>query len=617
MIKNKHLLISILVLLFVFYPFPRLSAKDTAVQADRHTKCQLKVVDPQSGREWKIKNILLKSQVEINVNGKKIIIPVNRDGSFKLTKEIPSGVYDVICRLNYYDYILYSNTALNAGTQAPKGGKLIRQSIRKISRVKIEKKNPVFDIQFPPPIILVHGILSGWTRWDSWVSNLLNQGYIVFTPNHDFFMKGKEDEAAQLDRQSSLDLGHMFQDNTPNVFFICHSEGGIVMRVLVNRYPTWNKKRIKGIFTLGTPHSGTDCFGARLFGLDTCSMIYDFNPAYPNFNGIPVYAIAGHGLSSTDAMDSPNDGLVFWNDQQWSNKSPFAIYQSLADITGSNLCSEHFSGYSDTYTANGHHFPYSHSNLVAKGVDTILNHTILPIMEGTVPANTQGENLDSPGIHSKPFLRKILDRTFTLSRRSPRKIPFNVSSPAALFVNAAGIKSNINLILMDPDGKRISPDNYAAYPSASYSSDMNGYQISKPKPGIWMVEMTAGDSDDMIALEVSEKADWTLTGYTDKRSYPFDAQVVLNAKLFGETEGVTVSFIGANISSPEGTRLSSFELFDDGNHNDKGKGDGIYGNHMTLPNINGKYLGEFHVEAVSNGHPVQSEFNWNFYVRIQ
>ena len=106
-------------------------------------------------------------------------------------------------------------------------------------------------------------------------------------------------------------------------------------------------------------------------------MLYMFNRIYQSFNGVPVYAISGHGLPYIDLIASPHDGIVYWSDFLLMNKSPFAICHSLDPYGIFVSDTETFTGYSNFYTPNGHHFPFWHTNLVTKGVDAILKKTII------------------------------------------------------------------------------------------------------------------------------------------------------------------------------------------------------------------------------------------------
>ncbi|MCU0286034.1 MAG: hypothetical protein MUF15_06510 [Acidobacteria bacterium] len=518
------ILISFAFSLLMQYPLQSELKKQNQTQ---YFQGQLKVVDSQTGKAWNINNIILPSTVEITGNGKFITIPINEDGTFKTKEIIPPAYYNIICKLQYYDHIPFCNDDAWGGEPAPANGKIVRQALRKMSYVKIDQLNPVLDIEFPLPIFLIHGVRCGWSSWHTWANDFLNQGYIIYTPNHDFQEINKKGEADQVAAQFFADLDYtydskhlaLFKDKYPDVYFICHSEGGIALRVLVNNYPNI-KNRIKLIFTLGTPHSGSDIPFASLFGLDKRNMVYSFNKKYPTFNGVPVYAISGHGMTSPyiDFIASPHDGIVYWNDYAMVNKSTFSICNTN-DPQGMFLSTtENFAGYSNFYTDNGHHFPFKHSNLVDNEGGSLLRENIIDIMTDNVTNKDAQQNNFNYSQNAQPSQENLLTGTFSLPRLATKRFLVNVSTADTFIVNAMGIKSNIALILIDPDGKTISKDNYGSYASASYSSDIMtgiGYHIATPKPGQWTIEVTSGNVDDTIALGASLKSNWVFLGYAD------------------------------------------------------------------------------------------------------
>src|SRR5258706_12346760 len=89
---------------------------------------------------------------------------------------------------------------------------------------------------------------------------------------------------------------------------IAHSEGGVVTRVL-DLDAVFSQWSIKKVFTLGTPHSGTDWTLLPLwYGLDRSYMTQSFNNTYGAFKA-PVYAITGR----TASCWWPTDLVVWWS----------------------------------------------------------------------------------------------------------------------------------------------------------------------------------------------------------------------------------------------------------------------------------------------------------------
>jgi Leucine-rich repeat (LRR) protein/triacylglycerol esterase/lipase EstA (alpha/beta hydrolase family) len=595
------------------------------VNEDIKVSGRLRVVDPNTQKEWPIDHISLPSQVELNGSVKNITIAVNSDGTFEATEMLSEGSYSCICSLQYNDYIPYDNSEYLGGDPAPPGNILKRLSVRKFT-VNIDKDHSYINIDFPLPIFCVHSIRAGWKFWNSWASYLLSEGYIVFTPNHDSLYISKATESDQLANQFFTDLNSaynnsgigLFNQNYPNVFFICHGEGGVVARVLVYQY-TMIKNKIKAIFTLGTPHSGTDLSGAEIYSLSKSSMIFQFNKIYDTFNGVPVYAVSGHGLGIINSPEMHNDGIVFWNHPE-TNRSPFAICTGTDPSGISYNTTESFTGYSEECLSNGHHFPLSHSNLVKDGSVDILINTIIPYMTGSQLTFNEAiypSDIKKKKSSSETFLRKILDQSFPISSGSSKSFEIKVPTTDLLAIHAMGIKSEISVNLTDPAGKSITGANYTTFPNVKYSSDIiTGieYRISTPIQGKWTIVVKAGSKNDVVAIGCSISSMWDIHGYTDKSTYQPKEQAILKAKISGASSGTTISKIQASIFNINWVELSKIDLYDDGKHSDENKGDGIYANTVNVSNTEGVYFVKFYSEALVGGQSTQRESKWNFSV---
>jgi Leucine-rich repeat (LRR) protein/triacylglycerol esterase/lipase EstA (alpha/beta hydrolase family) len=595
------------------------------VNEDIKVSGRLRVVDPNTQKEWPIDHISLPSQVELNGNVKNITIAVNPDGTFEATEMLPEGSYSGICRLQYNDYIQYGNIEYLGADPPPPGNILKRLSVRKFT-VNIDKDHSYISIDFPLPVFCIHSIRAGWKFWNSWASYLLSEGYIVFTPNHDSLYISKATESEQLANQFFTDLNSaynssgigLFNQNYPNVFFICHGEGGVVARVLVYQYTTF-KNKIKSIFTLGTPHSGTDLSGAEIYSLSKSSMMSQFNKIYDTFNGVPVYAVSGHGLGIINSPEMHNDGIVFWNHPE-TNRSPFAICTGTDPSGISYNTTESFPGYSEDCLSNGHHFPLSHSNLVKDGSVDILINTIIPYMTGSQLSFIEEiypSDINQEKSSSSTFLRKILDQSFPISSGSSKSYEIKVPTTDLLAIHALGIKSEISVNLTDPAGKSITSTNYNTFPNVKYSSDIiTGieYRISTPIPGKWTIVVKGGNKNDVVAMGCSINSTWDIKGYTDKSTYQPKEQAILKAKISGSASGTTISKIQASIFNINWIELSKIDLYDDGKHSDDNKGDGIYANTVNVSNTEGLYFVKFYSEAMVGGQSTQRESKWNFSV---
>ncbi|MCX6580185.1 MAG: hypothetical protein NT166_08375 [Candidatus Aminicenantes bacterium] len=571
------------------------------------------------------------SNVKINNANKEWAI--NEDGSFRVDGfSFKIGeTYDVTAALKYNDYINVDN----GNTPPPSENKEPRISTR-IGSIKIQQGPNTLNIDFPPPVFMIHGIISGWKNWNLWAKELLKIGYIVFTPNHNYIKRNpsytKKDEAFEILNQYTSDIYGLFfevvlwQQSRADITFICHSEGGVVMRAFVNDFPSIAKK-IKKIYTLGTPHSGTDCLGlaAWHYGLGVDQMM-GFNEKYPNFKDVPVYAISGHGSEKPSINNCflNSDGVVYWSTPMLDNVncSPFKIliqiksnpidYFNYITTPGGN-----FEGFNTVYKDNGHHFGYAHTNLIKDGIRDILINTILRLMEGLEIEKSdscdadRNTSQDSPASESVDL--PIFKDEYYLSSNSSKSAQVNVSSTESATFAAFSERMDIGLSLTDPTGKVITSTNYSSNPSIKYSKTDWGvqYSITNPNVGVWKVRVTAKNTSDYVAVGVYQKSTWGIRGVSNKTEYNPNSQAILNAKIDGSSAGVTITNFQATTYDNNQIEISTINLYDDGKHNDKSAGDGIYGNTYNTPTQAGYYRLKFHADSSSKE---QKESSWGYTV---
>lgn len=200
---------------------------------------------------------------------------------------------------------------------------------RRISQIK--------NLDFPPPLILIHGILSCHDKWNEWINNLSNapnnrnnsgypkNGTITFTPNYDYWVKNRwtniqelknlrDTMASDLSKQIALNINSLilFNDNQLpiSINIVAHSNGGIVARPLSKiKSSQW---QIKNIFTLGSPHSGTLAPFGEDFGLSLDQML-KYNCIEGGFNSkMPVMAFAGSAYSDWLVSPGKTNSLQSW-----------------------------------------------------------------------------------------------------------------------------------------------------------------------------------------------------------------------------------------------------------------------------------------------------------------
>jgi len=538
---------------------------------------------------------------------------IKEDGTYSSTGiSITPGTYTITAEINYYDYINIGN----GNTPPPSGNKRKRTAKLTAANFKIKDGSNTLNFDFQLPVFLIHGIRDAYTTWDQWAEYLTKNGYIVFTPNHEFVFISKEAEARQIYDQYALNMNALFKSTFPGVNFICHSEGGVATRALVNNFP-YVADKIKRIYTLGTPHSGTDFIGAGIYNLSKDQLLA-FNEDYPNFYNVPVYAISGHGkLLSFNSNDcnEPDDGIVYWSSEIYRNCSPFYIkVQNKEDpLSYENTKGGDLGGYND----NGHHFGYWHSGLIQDGMNCVLICSIMRLMEGKTILNCNncayGKDTGQDSQTSESANFPVLKELFYLGANSSKSFQVNISSTESAMFTAFSDRMDIELSLTDPDGKAITSTNYSANPSIQYSKSDWGvqYSITTPKTGPWKVKVIAKNFNDYVAVGVYEKTTWTIEGASDKTKYYPNSQAILNAKIDGSPAGVNITTFQATTYDEKQIEISTIYLYDDGKHNDRSAGDGIYGNVYNTPTQEGYYRLKFHAESASKE---QRESSWGYTV---
>lgn len=267
-------------------------------------------------------------------------------------------------------------------TSTPSGKALFDRDVAQYNRAIDQEITRIMsqpsNIDFPPPIVLVHGIRSCYADWNLWVDALGDRhsasggqgsqmaGLITFTPAYDYSVKGKYRTTDALKKlrdkmgmnvlsQIERNLAELLAKDTdtpPEVYLIAHSNGGVVARPISKlKGASW---RIRKIYTLGSPHSGTLFpFGSEDYGLSEKQMPA-FNCLEGGFPpGTDILAIAGNAKTEWLVVVRPlreptasyikslvgtghlNDGIVYPQGStyvilcQKSPTEPFTIIQSF------------------------------------------------------------------------------------------------------------------------------------------------------------------------------------------------------------------------------------------------------------------------------------------------
>jgi hypothetical protein len=320
--------------------------------SDALVKGRLRVKDQGTDKVWQIDQLSQQnaSATKIEVipaddpNGvATLVLKVKTDGTFssqdpaagKETSLVDGKQYILRTYLHYQDNITVTNTEGpdNGCAAAPSTA---RTSVRDSDPIKIDRKklSAYTFVDYPLPVALIHGIRSCWEDWNDWDAYLLgdgarqdvtyHKGYIVFTPTYHFIIERhplsrletiiarRTDMAKEVTDQLDQDTNGLFK-TPPRFYFVAHSNGGVVARMICHTNARW-KDRIKSVYALGTPHSGSAFFeivGEIYYGLSLLQMA-KFNEQFPNFNRVPVYAVVGTAQSAEKCGGTQRcDGVVY------------------------------------------------------------------------------------------------------------------------------------------------------------------------------------------------------------------------------------------------------------------------------------------------------------------
>ena len=158
--------------------------------------------------------------------------------------------------------------------------------------------------------------------------------------------------------------------------------------------------------------------------------------------------------------------------------------------------------------------------------------------------------------------------------------------------------SSIELVLIDPDGTQITPQNFNATPGITYKDEPTYaiYTLERPKPGIWQLQATGTDiptGGEQFNLIVTATSDFATNFLAFDSSYavgdPIRVGINIKEKIGDTFAAVLGATTTAEIVRPDG-KIATLALFDDGSHNDRVANDGVYANTYSSVDKEGTYL---------------------------
>ena len=157
--------------------------------------------------------------------------------------------------------------------------------------------------------------------------------------------------------------------------------------------------------------------------------------------------------------------------------------------------------------------------------------------------------------------------------------------------------STIEMVLVDPSGTEITPDlaptlgiGYQVAPTFVI------YTVDNPMEGEWKMRMMGADippEGEPYSLVVTGTSDFVTNLLAFEANYAIGDTIRIGLRIQEKNGDTSQPVLGATASAdvvrPDG-RIETFNLFDDGIHNDSAAGDGVYASNYTNVDMLGTYL---------------------------
>lgn len=543
----------------------------------------------------------------------------------KSEKDAADGSYPV--SYLYDDHVTVDNYDSGPhGCHAP--GSVERRVATAAAAVVGQGAPATIEVALKTPLVLVHGIRSNWARaWGDpgplatdcsegsfprrgWANELLDKGYVVFTPNHTYRFLSKEEEAVQIENQVEQDMRGLVGEAGvwPGYAVIAHSEGGVASRIWFNWYSAHRPVRI---YAVGSPHSGTEFVFSEAYDLER-TIMSEFNAVYGGFEEErSVYAVGG--TKNWFGQEAGHDGVVI------PQESAFTI--GTLDGACTVFCSSlPFVPLQVFPKSPGiHEVPLNHSDLVgAPGASMVLHEIILADLASASPAPDATTDFSLARDAASAPQSLAFDATVLAAYRialgptESRDLVFHAGSTDLVRASCAATEGSVSFSLRTAAGAWLN----APGPGVEYRSDDWGTQFAvvNPVAGDWTMRVSAGSSGASVHCEASERSPFVFAARTDGQAYGPASQVMLMAELTTSSSGPTVSSIEADVRDATGQAIATVALYDDGNHEDGEPGDLVFAARWTAPVESGAYSALFTAEGTYQGGFFRRQAKWRFSV---
>ena len=527
----------------------------------------------------------------------------------------PEGRYSLTATMVYKDNIGYDSILNDMGCLKPEGG-WVEKEVTSAPR-EFEMKGVKWEgANFPPPVVMLHGILECYQKWYSeqpgnvayWDNAARDAGFISFTPSYNWWGNTSgwplmaEQVAGEIHSDiTGLNPGSGTAGGRLPFSIVAHDAGGLVARVMLAgglELPLQpNLDRLLAIYIMGTPNSGTDLIlgGGEFSPLSVYSIMQRFNEIYQDFGifGDMVYSIGGSkglwGLQNGDGRVSLYSAF---------NIARLECYGSQA---GYPVCTPFITEAFDS--SDKHIFPFKHSQL---GGPSSKNE----ILEGVILKNL-GQTLaqggpDSPagGIVWGTNSRTVSTASGnTQGREASQEFPFTLGQSDGMAVLAWVTSGSAQFEVMDPNGGVIKEE---AGTEAEPGFEM---QHLNPMPGEWKLRVSPGPTGAEFRAVFLEDSPFGIAGYTEKVAYAPGEKVLLGMDGEGLLTDVAYGDAVAKLYDLNGDPAQTVPLYDDGQHGDGGAGDGHFAGETGAPASPGSYRLEFYAAGSYGGSPFTRSFD--------
>ena len=447
------------------------------------------------------------------------------------------------------------------------------RGVVEVAGMEVESRNRAFEV-LPRPVVLVHGLWSEpctWAeysqldgcgpgsrnfidetheRWSASAVGGMNTGSISWNELTSIPVRILEClEDTSIATNANKLRAHVDtvrrEHRARQIDIVAHSMGGLISRQYIHSYMpvAEGQPAVFKLLTLGTPFLGSPC-AAGILGCDVAELDPDVTERLldevPELRGVSVSTFAGDPYSffpcALRLID--NDSVVTVPSAHHESPDPTTLDIKHTSMTGSPQVFSTFVRPKLALT------PAAASGLTALQARTV-----------TTPA----EAVSQP-------VQLLLAEWYEVVSGDVAEVNFTVPAASELGVNLVA-PAIVGASLADPSGGLFSEE---------AGQLIRSFHVAGPSAGEWTLSLANGGTED-LAVRVSALITGNPLLLELEVGEPTpDRQVHLTATL---TEGglpVTGAQMTAELTGLDGSE-ASFQLFDDGLHEDGTAGDGVYG----------------------------------------